>query len=55
MAQMNEGYVPGSAYFDFRKMREADTQQQQKTQLQNLDIARQQMEQTEAQPNLPFF
>src|SRR3990167_2715196 len=55
MAQMSEGYVPGSAYFDFRQMREADTQSQQKTQLQNLDIARQQMEQAEAQRNLPLL
>src|SRR3990167_1825532 len=55
MAQMSEGYVPGSAYFDFRQMREADTQLQQKTQLQNLDIARQQMEQAEAQRNLPLL
>src|SRR3990167_5365443 len=55
MAQMTGGYVPGSAYFDFRQMREADTQRQQKTQLQNLDIARQQMEQAEARRNLPLL
>ena len=55
MAQMTGGYVPGSAYFDFRQMREADTQSQQRTQLQNLDIARRQMEQAEMQRNLPLL
>src|SRR3990167_6166950 len=55
MAQMTGGYVPGSAYFDFRQMREADTQSQQRTQLQNLDIVRRQMEQAEMQRNLPLL